>query len=122
MIARRRLHEHIVEAVQASLGRILTGHPHLREVAAEWVEELARRVEVEARVDRRRGGRLDTRSLRLDCYLRANSGERALLCSVRARDLLTDYGKPVDARADARTLLLQLGLGIPDSPAALLGD
>jgi hypothetical protein len=120
-MARRRLHEHIAEAVQASVGRILAEHPHLREVAAEYAEQLHRRVEVEASVDRRRG-RLDTRSLRIDCYLRADSGERALLCSVRARDLLTDYGRPVDARADARTLLLQLGIGIPDSPAGLLGD
>lgn len=113
---RRQLHEHITEALLASVSRILTEYPDpaLRDELAEWMETAHERVEVEALVDRGKTGRIDTRSLRMDCYVVTSVG-RAPLCSVRARDLITSDGTPVDAKTDARTLLLQLGIGIPDT-------
>lgn len=120
-MTRRRLHEHIHDALLACARRLLDEHPGdeaLREALAQWMETAHERVVVEAHVERTKRGRVDTRSLRLDVYLNTDVGP-APLCQVRARDLLTADGQPVDAKADARTLLLQLGHGIPDDARAL---
>lgn len=116
-----RLHEHISGALYASAGRVVAEQPHLAEHIARWIETAHEQVEIEAHVERGPRGRIDTRSLRLDCYLRTSQG-RAPLCSVRVRDLVDEHGERIDARADARTLLLQNGHGIPDSPASLPSD
>ncbi|MDN5918671.1 MAG: hypothetical protein L0I76_26840 [Pseudonocardia sp.] len=119
-MTRRRLYEHIHDALLASARRLLAQNPDpvVRDALADWMSTAHERILVGASVDRGRRGRVDTRSLRIDCYIRTDSGP-APLCSVRARDLLDEHGDPVDARADARTLLLQLGIGVPDSPAGI---
>jgi hypothetical protein len=121
--AAARLHEHISGALYAVAKRVIAQHPHpeLREHIATWMETAHELVEIEAHVARGNSGRIDTRSLRLDCYLQTSQG-RAPLCSVRVRDLVDGDGERIDARSDARTLLLQNGHGIPDSPATLHGD
>lgn len=120
----RRLHAHIIDAVQAAAERMvaLRSDPAWRDTVADWVETTLdpdnHRIAVALRVDRNVRGRIDTRSLAVDVYLTSRIGAEKLL-TVRARDLLDEHGHPIDARADARTLLLQLGHGIPDSPATL---
>lgn len=120
----RRLHAHIIDAVQAAAERMvqLRSDPAWRDTVADWVEATLdpaeHRIHVALRVDRNVRGRIDTRSLAVDVYLTSRTGMEKLL-TVRARDLLAADGNRIDARADARTLLLQLGYGIPDSPAAI---
>lgn len=121
MTARRRLSEHITDALSACAQRLLDQHPDdeaLRETLARWMETAHERIQVEAHVERTKSGRIDTRTLRLDVYLHTAEGP-APLCQVRARDLVLADGTPVDARADARLLLLQNGVGIPDDLSGL---
>lgn len=121
----RRLHQHIIDAVQALAERMVQQRPDSaiwRDTVADWVEATLdpdeHRIHVALRVDRNVRGRIDTRSLAVDVYLTSRIGMEKLL-TVRARDLLDEHGHPIDARADARTLLLQLGHGIPDNVATL---
>lgn len=111
--AKARLHEHISSALYASAGRVVAQHPQLADQVATWIETAHEKVRVVANVERRARGRIDTRALRLDCYLDTADG-LAPLCTVRVRDLIDDDGQPIDARDTARTLLLQHGHGIPD--------
>jgi hypothetical protein len=125
-----RLHEHIENALAESARRVVAIGARegldLRERMAEWVETAHERIECELSIDGPgRRGRIDTRSLAVVVYLVAsdpdNAVQRAHLLTVRARDLIKEDGSPVAASEDARTLLLQLGHGIPDSPAGLVG-
>lgn len=120
----RRLSDHISEALLGLAQRQLDAHPDrpawFLDALAVWIETAAERIEIEAVVDRRPSGRVDTRSLRLDVSLpMLDNATSVLLCSVRVRDLIDEHGDPINARDDARTLLLQNGYGVPDSPAAL---
>lgn len=119
---RRRLHEHIVDALAATARRIMTAHPDRRDDLADWLDNAHEHIVIVPCVDRRADGRIDTRSYRLDVYLATAAGV-APLVSVRRRDLeLPPDVQHEDAQAECRTLLLQLGQGIPDDPSALLLD
>jgi hypothetical protein len=117
-VTRKRLHEHITDALTASAARILADHPDRADALADWLNTAHEHVVITAHADRRPNGRIDTRSLRLDCHLTTSAGP-APLVSVRVRDLLDQHGQPIDAQADARTLLLQLGHGIPNDTSTL---
>lgn len=117
---RRRLHEHVLDAVLDLARQALNADPtpERREELAQWVENTAERVRIVARVDRNSRKRVDTRSLTLDVYLDAvHPGH--LLCSVRVRDLLDAHGHRLDAPEAARDLLWQNGIGIPDDASSL---
>jgi len=117
--ARRRLADHISDALTASAERVLTTHPHRRDELADWLEHAHEHIVIVPTVDRRTDGRIDTRSYRLDVYLTTTAG-LAPLVSVRRRDLELPPGvEHEDAQAECRTLLLQLGYGVPDDPSAL---
>lgn len=115
---RKRLHEHITDALTATAARVLTAHPERATELADWLQTAHEHVVITAHADRRPNGRIDTRSLRLDCHVTTSAG-LAPLVSVRVRELLDQHGQPVDAQADARELLLQLGHGVPDDLSTL---
>nr|WP_042195680.1 hypothetical protein [Kibdelosporangium sp. MJ126-NF4]CEL22154.1 hypothetical protein [Kibdelosporangium sp. MJ126-NF4]CTQ92935.1 hypothetical protein [Kibdelosporangium sp. MJ126-NF4]CTQ95572.1 hypothetical protein [Kibdelosporangium sp. MJ126-NF4] len=117
---RRRLSDHVYAALNESVTRVLSAHPHRRAELAQWLETVHERLIIRAVADRRTpGGRIDTRSLRMEVYVLTTAGA-APLVSVRARDLLDADGNPVNARTTARHLLWQNGHGIPDTPAELI--
>lgn len=112
---RQRLGDHIYAALLDLTADALIKEPAARDEIADVLETVHEHIRAAAVVGHRRG-RIDTRSLRIDCYLGPDP-----LVSVRARHLLDEHGRPVDSPAAARELLLQLGYGIPDSPAGLDG-
>lgn len=124
------LTEHVLEALMASARRVLVDRPdaELREALAERLEAIVEgrdRRKLYGRLDVKRGrrGRIDTRSLVVSVWLVDHGNEDAepeQVCRVRVADLVDADGRPIDARADARTLLLQNGIGVPDDPSALL--
>lgn len=124
LTARRRLADHISDALAAAASRVLArnpGRPEFVEQLAAWLESAHQRIVIVPRVDRRRDGRIDTRSYILAVYLWTSAG-LAPLVDVRRRELLVPSGvEHEDARAECRTLLLQLGYGVPDGASQLEG-
>lgn len=125
----RHLRDLIDEHLTASAQRILGQVPDhaVQDALATFMETAHDRLLVEADVAGGEHTRTRPGTLRVRVYLRGhadgpNPGVAVELFSVRARDLLQDDGTPVDAKADARTLLLQLGYGVPDDASALDGD
>jgi hypothetical protein len=118
---KRRLAEHITDALTASARRVLAQHPERQEELAQWIETAHQQVVVGLDVGRTRRGRIRTNSLRVVAYLNTTAG-MAPLCSVRVRDLVDEHGQPIDPRATARELLWQHGIGIPDDPSGLTGE
>lgn len=122
MTTKQRLADHITDALAASAGRILAAHPDRPELVdqlASWLQTAHQRIVIAPRVDRRSDGRIDTRSYTLGIYLDTTSG-LAPLVDVRRRDLLIPDGvEHEDAQAECRTLLLQLGYGVPDDASQL---
>lgn len=120
---RRRLHEHLRDALDAFCDEEAQRYPHLRPVIdAVPYSELMQYLEWEALGRQNtRSGRIDTRSLRWRFYLRnpLGIGPRIVLCEVRGDQLIDADGQPIDARADVRALLQQQGQRIPDSPAGI---
>jgi hypothetical protein len=119
---RKRLHEHITPALDALAQRLASSSeaPEWRELVASWRASAHHYVDVELSTGQTRGGRIDTRSGRATAYLNIGDGQaRVQLCSVRLRDLVDVNGRRLDHQADVRTLLLQQGIGVPDSPAGI---
>jgi hypothetical protein len=120
MTTRKRLHEHITPALDALAERLASAStaPEWRELVASWRESAHQYVDVELTAGQTRGGRIDTRSGRATAYLNVGDGQaRVELCSVRLRDLVDHNGRRLDHQGDVRTLLLQQGIGIPDTAA-----
>lgn len=118
---RRRLADHITEALDASVARVLAAHPERRDELAEWRATAHERVVVRADVGQDRRGRIRHDSLRLAVHLITSEG-LAPLCTVRVRDLVDEHGQPLDAKELARELLWQNGIGIPDDASELTGE
>lgn len=119
-IERRRLADHITDALTAMAARILERHPERADDLADWLETAHERVIVRADVGRSRKGRIRHDSLRLHVFI--DHGPPlglAPLCTVRVRDLVDAEGLPIDAKATARELLWQHGHGIPDDLSGL---
>lgn len=120
---RRRLHEHLRDALDAFCDQEAQRYPALRPVIDTVpYAELLQYLEWEALGRQNtRSGRVDTRSLRWRFYLRnpLGIGPRIVLCEVRGDQLIDADGQPIDARADVRALLQQQGDRIPDSLAKL---
>lgn len=116
---RRPLHEHIASALTAMATRLVHAYPDHAAELADWLADAHRNVLVTATVDTTRTGRVDTRSYTLHVHLRTEAGI-APLCTVRRRhlhvppDIASD-----DPQAECRTLLLQLGYGVPDDLSTL---
>ncbi|GAA4983384.1 hypothetical protein WHI96_12130 [Pseudonocardia tropica] len=125
----RRLTDLIEEHLIATAHRMLAQVPEdeVRDALADYVSTAFERIVVTADV----AGGPDTRTrpgtLRVIVLLRGHPdgpsrNEAHELFRARARDLLQHDGTPVDAKADARTLLLQLGHGVPDDASTLDSD
>lgn len=123
---RRTLAQHIEDALISSATRIVTRapdyqRPRLRHQLAAWVSETCTRpgrILVVPAIDAPRGRRIDTRTGHLVVMVRRPNGlDHVELCRVRLRDLELPPG--IDAQAEVRTWLLQLGYGVPDDASSL---
>lgn len=118
---KRTLPEYIGQALLDSAQRILRDHPDedTRERLAEWMETAHERITIVPTVDRRKNGRIDTRSYALEVWLTTDHGP-ARLCTIRRRHIAIPAGvEHDDPQTECRTLLHQLGYGIPDTPEGL---
>lgn len=126
-ITRKRLSEHILDALWESAARVLTDHPDLTDMVKDRIASIlegrdTRKLYARLDADTRRGTRPDTRSLRVTVWIvdeRQPDVDPQLLVSVRVRDLVDRDGQPIDARTSAKELLWQHGHGIPDDPGGL---
>lgn len=120
---RRTLSDHVLKALELLVADTVVEHPETRDSMAEWLAAVFDMrplpLDVTGHCDSR-GGRVDTRSARLDVYLVAVVPAPIHLVRVRARDLCDQDGRPIDARQFARDCLYQQGHGIPNDPSALL--
>lgn len=119
--------DHYLRVGAHNLHAVATDHDEAQAAIDDMARTIRDRVLVSADVAKTSSGRIRPGTLRVRVYLRGdetqhNSDLGVELFSVRARDLLQHDGTPVDAKADARTLLLQLGYGVPDDTSTLDSD
>jgi hypothetical protein len=120
---RRRLSDHITEALTAMATRITAKHPDRANDLVDWMQTAHTRLTYRAAADKTRNGRIDTRSMFIEVLVDFGPNVPMLpLCKVRVRDLVDANGQPIDGQATARELLWQLGVNIPDDPSELTAD
>lgn len=120
MTAPRTIWQHVAEGLDAVAAAAMRAPGADQTIVDDWRQGPHDFI-VEAVVDQRADGRIDNRSL-LFSVTTSNPGSpnRYEVARVRARDLVDEDGQPIDARATARDLLVQLQ-PVPDDISSL-GD